>query len=84
MVPSQDGGFFVFGDLSVKMEGEFRLLFSLFEMAKYARSLVRSWRGEEVGETERERERGTDEVDGVGRTNVVHIKSVLSDPFTGR
>ena len=31
-----DGGFFVFGDLSVKIEGEFRLLFSLYEMLKYA------------------------------------------------
>lgn len=30
-----DGGFFVFGDLSVKIEGEFRLRFSLFEMLKY-------------------------------------------------
>ena len=30
-----DGGFFVFGDLSVKVEGEFRLRFSLFEMRKY-------------------------------------------------
>lgn len=29
-----DGGFFVFGDLSVKIEGEFRLKFSLFEMLK--------------------------------------------------
>lgn len=29
-----DGGFFVFGDLSVKTEGEFRLRFSLFEMLK--------------------------------------------------
>lgn len=29
-----DGGFFVFGDLSVKIEGEFRLKFSLFEMRK--------------------------------------------------
>jgi len=29
-----DGGFFVFGDLSVKVEGEFRLRFSLFEMRK--------------------------------------------------
>jgi len=29
-----DGGFFVFGDLSVKVEGEFRLRFSLFEMLK--------------------------------------------------
>jgi len=30
-----DGGFFVFGDLSVKIEGEFRLRFSLFEMLKW-------------------------------------------------
>ena len=30
-----DGGFFVFGDLSIKIEGEFRLRFSLFEMKKY-------------------------------------------------
>ena len=30
----KDGGFFVFGDLSVKIEGEFRLKFSLFEMMK--------------------------------------------------
>ncbi|EED24380.1 developmental regulator VosA [Talaromyces stipitatus ATCC 10500] len=29
-----DGGFFVFGDLSIKVEGEFRLQFSLFEMQK--------------------------------------------------
>ncbi|KAI4179115.1 MAG: hypothetical protein LQ346_007273 [Caloplaca aetnensis] len=29
-----DGGFFVFGDLSVKVEGNFRLRFSLFEMVK--------------------------------------------------
>lgn len=29
-----DGGFFVFGDLSVKIEGEFRLKFTLFEMRK--------------------------------------------------
>lgn len=30
-----DGGFFVFGDLSVKVEGCYRLRFSLFEMRKY-------------------------------------------------
>lgn len=29
-----DGGFFVFGDLSVKIEGEFRLKFTLYEMRK--------------------------------------------------
>ncbi|KAI9890003.1 MAG: hypothetical protein M1814_004621 [Vezdaea aestivalis] len=33
-VDNADGGFFVFGDLSVKIEGEFRLRFSLFEMRK--------------------------------------------------
>jgi hypothetical protein len=30
-----EGGFFVFGDLSVKREGEYRLWFSLYEMLKY-------------------------------------------------
>lgn len=34
-----DGGFFVFGDLSVKVEGEYRLRFSLFEMRKYVKTL---------------------------------------------
>ena len=29
-----DGGFFVFGDLSVKVEGEYRLQFGLFDMRK--------------------------------------------------
>ncbi|KAI9758850.1 MAG: hypothetical protein M4579_002796 [Chaenotheca gracillima] len=33
-VDNTDGGFFVFGDLSVKLEGNFRLRFSLFEMIK--------------------------------------------------
>ncbi|KAI4236969.1 MAG: hypothetical protein LQ349_002211 [Xanthoria aureola] len=33
-VDNLDGGFFVFGDLSVKVEGHFRLRFSLFEMLK--------------------------------------------------
>ncbi|KAJ5779323.1 Velvet factor [Penicillium paradoxum] len=31
---NSDGGFFVFGDLSVKIEGDFRLKFTLFEMRK--------------------------------------------------
>ncbi|KAF8445402.1 velvet factor [Terfezia claveryi] len=31
-IDNSDGGFFVFGDLSVKIEGEFRLRFSLFEI----------------------------------------------------
>jgi hypothetical protein len=30
-----DGGFFVWGDLSVKVEGDFRLKFTLFEMRKW-------------------------------------------------
>ncbi|PGH07262.1 hypothetical protein AJ80_08022 [Polytolypa hystricis UAMH7299] len=47
-VDNQDGGFFVFGDLSVKVEGTFRLKFNLFEMRK---------------------------------TEVIHLKSVLSQPF---
>ncbi|KAL4803626.1 velvet factor-domain-containing protein [Aspergillus unguis] len=33
-VDNSDGGFFVWGDLSVKVEGEFRLKFTLFEMRK--------------------------------------------------
>ncbi|KAJ5297474.1 hypothetical protein PENANT_c005G02727 [Penicillium antarcticum] len=33
-VDNSDGGFFVFGDLSVKIEGDFRLKFTLFEMRK--------------------------------------------------
>lgn len=31
---NQDGGFFVFGDLSCKVEGKFRLLFTLYQMQK--------------------------------------------------
>ncbi|KAI9678813.1 MAG: hypothetical protein M1817_005872 [Caeruleum heppii] len=46
---NNDGGFFVFGDLSVKIEGVYRLRFSLFEMLK---------------------------------SEVVHIKSIISEPFT--
>lgn len=30
---NQDGGFFVFGDLSVKVEGKFRLKFTLYEVS---------------------------------------------------
>jgi len=30
-----DGGFFVFGDLSVKCEGEYRVKFHLYEVVKY-------------------------------------------------
>lgn len=47
-----DGGFFVFGDVSVKIEGEYRLRFSLFEMVRE-------------------------------RQEVMYIKSVMSEPFTG-
>ncbi|KAJ5476296.1 Velvet factor [Penicillium sp. IBT 31633x] len=43
-VDNSDGGFFVFGDLSVKIEGEFRLKFTLFEMRKdqvcYLKSII--------------------------------------------
>ncbi|KAG0633932.1 velvet factor-domain-containing protein, partial [Tuber brumale] len=35
-IDNSDGGFFVFGDLSVKIEGEFRLRFSLFEMLNHS------------------------------------------------
>ncbi|KAH8697632.1 velvet factor-domain-containing protein [Talaromyces proteolyticus] len=63
-----DGGFFVFGDLSIKIEGEYRLQFTLFEMQKYKRALVqRDFCGE------------TDKISI--RDNVVALKSILSNPF---
>ncbi|KAI9032876.1 velvet factor [Phycomyces nitens] len=31
-IDNHDGGFFIFGDLSVKVEGRFRLKFTLFEI----------------------------------------------------
>ncbi|KAI9481626.1 MAG: velvet factor [Benjaminiella poitrasii] len=33
-INNHDGGFFVFGDLSVKLEGQFKLKFSMFEISK--------------------------------------------------
>ncbi|KAL8683570.1 MAG: hypothetical protein Q9186_000482 [Xanthomendoza sp. 1 TL-2023] len=45
-VDNSDGGFFVFGDLSVRVEGEYRLRFSLFEMCNtevvYIKSILSS------------------------------------------
>ncbi|KAF6221433.1 hypothetical protein HO133_002289 [Letharia lupina] len=41
-VDNTDGGFFVFPDLSVKIEGDFRLRFSLFEMGKTRVSYIKS------------------------------------------
>lgn len=35
-ISNKDGGFFVFGDISVKVQGTFRLHFSLFDLHKYA------------------------------------------------
>ncbi|KAF2267531.1 hypothetical protein CC78DRAFT_456854 [Lojkania enalia] len=35
-VDNKDGGFFVFGDISVKVQGSFRLHFSLFDLQKDA------------------------------------------------
>ena len=34
-----DGGFFVFGDVSVRLEGRFRLRFALFELCKYVKQV---------------------------------------------
>lgn len=31
---NKDGGFFVFGDISIKVQGTFRLKFSLFDLHK--------------------------------------------------
>ncbi|PLB55008.1 hypothetical protein P170DRAFT_29431 [Aspergillus steynii IBT 23096] len=43
-VDNTDGGFFVFGDLSVKVEGDYRLKFTLFEMRRdmvhYLKSII--------------------------------------------
>lgn len=73
---SLEGGFFVFGDLSVKIEGEFRLKFNLFEMREY------DPRGIDLIDVT------ADLVDrvkrcGGSRDEVVYIKSILSKPFTG-
>ncbi|KAL8710728.1 MAG: hypothetical protein Q9220_004746 [cf. Caloplaca sp. 1 TL-2023] len=63
---NSDGGFFVFGDLSVKVEGEYQLRFRLFEMIKYLTLpslttwLLMRW----------------------FRTQVVFIKDVVSKNFT--
>lgn len=39
---NEEGGFFVFGDLSVKLEGKFALQFNLYEMAVPTVSLLKS------------------------------------------
>lgn len=67
-----DGGFFVFGDVSVKKLGEHRLLFSLFELHKCVHSSTRFEDGEKP-------------VLISGRTTgeVLWHKSILSDIFTG-
>lgn len=64
---SSDGGFFVFPDLSVKIEGDFRLRFSLFEMLKF----VSLSQGPILPPNE------------FRRSRVAYIKSAISDPFTG-
>jgi hypothetical protein len=66
---SLDGAYFVFGDLSVRVEGTFRLKFNLFEMKQYARS--------EVVPSERGKLKSS-------RDRVVYLKSVLSKPFQGK
>ena len=63
-----DGGFFVFPDLSVKIEGDFRLRFSLFEMGRSVISCPESEARSDVNT----------------RTRVTYIKSVTSSPFTGQ
>ncbi|CAG8802206.1 18997_t:CDS:2, partial [Racocetra persica] len=35
-IDNSDGGFFVFGDISVRIEGRYRLRFSLFEIIKHS------------------------------------------------
>ena len=65
-----DGGFFVFPDISVRLEGEFRLRFSLFEMLKFDMD---------------DSLEGVSRVNRLSRTapKVVYIRSVVSEPFQG-
>ena len=69
---SQDGGFFVFPDISVRLEGDFRLRFSLFEIMKYVTllSIIVS------------RQR-SDYLRRTSPPKVVFIKAVTSNPFVG-
>ncbi|KAI9806612.1 MAG: hypothetical protein M1825_006069 [Sarcosagium campestre] len=69
-IDNNDGGFFVFGDLSVKIEGEFRLCFTLFEIMKADDPRA-------PAPPPDARQSDTPE-----RAQVVHIKSVISDPFS--
>ncbi|KAI8094654.1 velvet factor [Thamnidium elegans] len=41
-INNHDGGFFVFGDVSVKLEGQFRLKFSMFEISKLGATNLKS------------------------------------------
>ncbi|KAI8878287.1 hypothetical protein K501DRAFT_196217 [Backusella circina FSU 941] len=41
-INNHDGGFFVFGDLSVKLEGQFKLRFSLFEISQTGSNNLKS------------------------------------------
>lgn len=59
----------MFGDLSVKVEGEFRLKFNLFEMRKYDSI---------------QRIPGSSQTETVRREEVVHIKSIFTKPFQGQ
>jgi hypothetical protein len=64
-----DGGFFVFGDISIKVAGKHRLNFSLFELRKWVEGHVPN---DDAGQklTGR-RDNG----------EVVFLKSIFSDPF---
>ena len=69
----EDGGFFVFGDISVKIPGEHRLSFSLFELRKYVIYPV-SPSQTDVGK------RGSNSED---TGEVIYLKSIISEPFRG-
>ena len=63
----EDAAFFVFPDLSVRMEGSYRLKLSLFEVVGYAFfSFV---------------PRHTSYAEVISRTSVRHCKSIYSAPF---
>ena len=63
-----DGGFFVFGDLSVKLEGEYRLKFSLFEMFRFVLRTTSCYPGSNI----------------CTRTEVIYLQAIVSKPFVGK
>lgn len=64
----------MFGDVSVKIPGEHRLSFSLFELRKYVYRTAMSPCADL-------RKRGSNSERDAGE--VIYLKSIISDPFKG-